>query len=181
MDEQGIMLPDGGDSFFDPSDPGAAMEIESRRQAMLHQQHLARQRAKAQQEQMRREMGIPSPEEHARQVAEGQRQAARPQAVDLSRAGGAAAGVRQAANLHNAVFDPQTNSVQPGRPQRAQPQPGGGGQPAQLHGKPVFKMPAQTLDRPEAVQRKHGEPAPSPVQMNPAAGGVNPNFRPKGS
>ena len=182
VDEQGILLPDGGDSFFDPSDPGQAMEIEARRQAMLHQQHLARQRAKAQEEQMRREMGIPSAQEHARQMAEGQRQASRPNAVDLSKpAGGAAAGVRQAANLHNAVFDPQTNSVQPGRPQRAQPQPGGAGKPAELHGKPVFKMPAQTLDRPEAPKRKHGEPAPGPVQMNPSAGGRNPNFRPKGS
>lgn len=182
VDQQGILLPDGGDSFFDPSDPGQAMEIEARRQAMLHQQNLARQRAKAQEEQMRREMGIPSAQEHARQMAESQRQASRPNAVDLSRNVGAApAGLRQAANLHNAVFDPGTNSVQSGRPQRAQPQQTAPGKPAELHGKPVFKMPAQTLDRPEATQRKHGDPAPGPVQMNPSAGGRNPNFRPKGS
>jgi hypothetical protein len=182
VDERGIMLPDGGDSFFDPSDPAQAMEVESRRQAMLRQQHIARQRAQEQQEQMRREMGMPSEQELRAQMAEGQRQANRPNAVDLSgpNMGGAVDSVRQAANLHNAVADNRQSAVQPGRPQRAQPQPQPRGQPAQLHGKPVYKMPAQTLERPEKG-RQHGDPAQGPMQMNPQAGGRNPNFRPKGS
>lgn len=182
VDEQGIMLPDGGDSFFDPSDPAEAMAIESRRQAMLHQQHLARQRAKAQEAQMRRELGIPSPEEHAKQMMENQRQNSRPNAVDLSgpSPGRSVDTLREAANLHNAVRDANTGSVRPGRPNRARPTAAPQGKPAELHGKPVYKMPTQTLDRPEN-ERRHGDPAPGPVQMNPSAGGRNPNFRPKGS
>jgi hypothetical protein len=165
------------------------MEIESRRQAMLHQQHVARQRAQAEQERLRHEAGMPSEKELAAQLAEGQRQANRPKAVDLTTPspGAAVSSLRQAANLQNAVPDTRGGAVHPGRPQRAVPQPQGGGQPAQLHGKPVYKMPAQTLERPERPEpqqtsRQHGEPAPGPAQtLNPTAGGRNPNFRPKGS
>jgi len=192
MDEQGIWLPHEGDSFFDPSDPGQAMEIESRRQALLHQQHMARERAKAQEAQMRREMGIPTQQEMARQRMEDERQNQRPNAVDLSGSqpgqnvgSGRSTGpsvdtLRQAANLQDAVKDANAGSVRPGRPTRARPQAQAPGKPAELHGKPVYKMPTQTLDRPQK-ERKHGEPAPGPVQMNPTAGGRNPNFRPKGS
>ena len=182
-DEQGILLPDEGDSFFDPSDPGQAMEIEARRQAMLHQQHIARQRAQAEQERLRREMGVPSEQEMAEQMAEGQRQANRPKAVDLSgpSPGSSVDSLRQAANLQNAVADNRGAAVRPGRPQRAQPQAQPQGQPAQLHGKPVYKMPAQTLERPQTT-RAHGDPPPGPAQpLNPTAGARNPNFRPKGS
>lgn len=183
VDERGIMLPPDGDSFFDPADPGQAMEVETRRQAMLHQQHIARQRAQAEQEKMRQEMGMPTAQEQAAQMAEGQRQAARPNAVDLSSekmAGGAVDSLRQAANLHNAVADNRAGSVRAGRPQQPRPQAQEGGGPAQLHGKPVYKMPAQTLERSEKP-RQHGEPPQSPLKMNPTAGGRNPNFRSKGS
>jgi hypothetical protein len=181
-DERGRPMPDGGDSFFDPSDPGRALEVENRRLAMMRAEQVARERAKAQQDQMRREMGMPTEQELAQQVMERNRESARPNAVDMSKVGGAAAGVRQAANLHNAVFDGQAGSVQPGRPGRgARPQPGAQGKPATLHGKPVYKMQPQTLDRPEAQQRQHGEDAPGPMQLNRPAGGRNPNFRPKGS
>lgn len=178
VDRQGIMRPQGGDSFFDPSDPGRAVEIESRRQAMLHQQSVARQRAQEEQERLRREAGMPSEQEIAAQVAEGQREANRPKAVDLSgpSPGGAVSSLRQAANLQNAVPDTRGGAVRSGRPQRAQPQAAGGGQPAQLHGKPVYKMPTQTLERPEDT-RQHGQPAPGPVKMNPTTGARNPNFR----
>ena len=181
-DEAGIMLPNEGDSFFDPSDPGQAMEVEARRQAMLRQQHVARQRAQEEQERLRREAGIPSEQEQAAEMAEHLRQNSRPNAVDLSgpSPGGAVSSLRQAANLQNAVPDTRAGAVRSGRPQRAQPQAAGGGQPAQLHGKPVYKMPTQTLERPEDA-RQHGQPAAGPVKMNPTSGARNPNYRPKGS
>jgi len=179
VDSRGIMRPDGGDSFFDPSDPGQALAIEERRQMMLRQQQIARQRAKAEEDRLRREAGIPTAEEHAAQMAQGQREANRPKAVSLTTPspGGAVDSLRQAANLQNAVADNRQGAVHAGRPRQAPPQSQGAGQPAKLHGKPVFKMPAQTLERPETT-RQHGEPAPGPAQaLNPTAGGRNPNFR----
>jgi len=183
VDERGIVLPNHGDSFFDPSDPEEAMRIETQRLAHLQQQQQAQKRAQAEQQRLREEAGMPSPEEHARQMQQAQRDAGRPKAVNLTSAGPALDSVRQAANLHNAVADAGAGSIQSGRPQRARPQPQsqpGSNQPAQLHGKPVYKMEPQTLERREAP-RQHGEPAKGPMQMNPSGGARNPNFRPKGS
>lgn len=173
-DEQGISLPHEGDSFFDPSDPEAAMAAESRRQAQMHQRHLAKQRAAAQQRQAREAMGIPSDEEIQAERMNSDRAARSPKGVRLDKSPG---GLRSAANVRDAVFDGGAGSIRSGRPQ---PQPvAREGQAATLHGKPVYKMPAQTLDRPQhEQQRQHGEPAPGPVRINtPAPGGRQSKFR----
>jgi len=184
VDERGIPLPNDGDSFFDPSDPDAALAAETHRLQMFHAQNQERKRQQAEQARAREAMGIPNDQQFAQEQLRAQQDNNRPKAVDLSRpVGNAVQSVRQAANVHNAVADPRTNSVVPGRPRQqvepTQQRPGQPPKPAQLHGKPVYKMPTQTLDRPEN-QRQHGEPAPGPVQVNPSAGGRNPNFVRKG-
>lgn len=175
LDEQGVPVPHGGDSFFDPADPEQAMEAEAQRQAVLHQRHLARQRAAAKQRQMHEEMGIPNEDQMTAERLAEDRAAKSPKGVRLDKSPG---GLRSAANASDAVFDSGAGSVRSGRPQPQAAQKGGG-TPAQMHGKPVFKMPTQNLDRPEREhQRQHGEPAPSPVRINsPAPGGRQTKFR----
>jgi len=174
FDQDGIPLPHGGDSFFDPTDPDEAMAAESRRQAILHQRRLAKQRAEKVQQRMREEIGMPTEEEMAAERLREDRAAKSPKGVRLD---GQTEGLRAAANLNDAVFDSGAGSVRTGRPGQPQPQPGGQGKPAQLHGKPVYKMPTQTLDRPER-ERKHGEPPESPVRVNnPSVGGRQTKFR----
>lgn len=181
LDEQGVPLPHDGDSFFDPSDPDAALAAEAQRQSHLHAQHLRRQRQQKMQRQRAEELGMPTPADVARERVQRQRDAGKPQATSLDPR---TSGLRQAANLHDHVFDAGGGRQQTGRPQRAQPQaPAGRPQaPATLHGKPVYKMPTQTLEKPskqqrEEVAREHGEPAPSPMQVNPPAGGRQAKFR----
>jgi len=181
VDEQGFGLPHDGDSFFDPSDPDAALAAESVRQSQLHAANLRRQREQKMARQRAEEMGMPSREDLARQQQRRQRDAGRPQATSLDRR---TAGLREAANLHDHVFDAGGGREHAGRPQRAQPQPPPGRPqaPATLHGKPVYKMPTQTLEKPtrqrrEEAAREHGDPAPSPVQINPPAGGRQDKFR----
>lgn len=171
VDQQGITLPHDGDSFFDPADPDAALAAETQRQAELHHRHLQRQRQMEMERRQREAMGLPSETEMARERAEGERQTRLPKATSLD----SKTGLRAAANVRDAVFDAGAGQVRSGRPQ-PQPQPSGAGAPAKLHGKPVYKMPTQTLDRPQ-TQREHGEPAPSPVKVNAPAGGRQGKFR----
>jgi hypothetical protein len=194
VDEQGFALPHEGDSFFDPSDPDAAMAAEAKRQAQLHAHHMRSQREKKMAQQRAEAMGMPSREDAARQVQQRQRDAGRPSAVSLDPR---TSGLREAANLQDQVFDTGAGRQQTARPQRTQPQQaqpthpqpaGRPGAPATtLHGKPVYKMPTQVLDRParqrhaEAVERQHGDAPPGPVQINPAAGGRQDKFRAPGS
>jgi hypothetical protein len=181
MDEQGISFPHDGDSFFDPTDPDAAMAAEARRQAQLHASHLRRQREQKMARQRAEEMGMPSREDLARSQQQRQRDSGRPNATRLDTR---TAGLREAANLHDQVFDAGGGNQQTGRPQRAQPQQAQGrpNAPATLHGKPVFKMPTQTLDKSsrqqrEEVVREHGDAPPSPVQINPTVGARQSKFR----
>lgn len=195
VDEQGFALPHEGDSFFDPSDPDAAMAAEAKRQAQLHAHHMRRQREKKMAQQRAEAMGMPSREEVARQAQQRQRDTGRPSAVNLDPR---TSGLREAANLQDQVFDTGAGRQQTARPQRAQPQQpahpthpqpaGRPGAPATtLHGKPVYKMPTQVLEKParqrhaEAVERQHGDAPPGPVQINPAAGGRQDKFRGPGS
>ena len=172
VDQQGVLLPHDGDSFFDPADPDEALAAETQRQAQLHHQHMQRQRQVEMERRQREELGIPTEAELARERQEGRRQTTLPKATSLDKTG-----LRAAANVHNAVFDAGAGQVRSGRPQAA-PSPGGQGVPAQLHGKPVYKMPTQTLDRPaKETQREHGDPAPSPVKINAPAGGRQGKFR----
>lgn len=176
VDEQGIELPHDGDSFFDPSDPDAALAAETRRQAMLHQRNLQRMREKKMAAQKAEALGVPTSAELARQRLRAQQEQNRPQATNLD-VDPRTAGLRQAANLQDQMIDTGAGRVQRGRPQQPQPQSGPRRDvPAKLHGKDVYKMPTQTLDRPEH-RRQHGEPPESPVQVNPAAGGVQDKFR----
>jgi hypothetical protein len=175
-DEQGIELPHDGDSFFDPADPDAALEAEARRQSSLHQRNLQKQREKKQQQQRADELGIPTSADLARERLRAQQESGRPKATSLD-VDPRTAGLREAANLNDQMVDAGAGRVRSGRPQPSAPQPvQGRGAPAQLHGKPVFKMPAQTLDRPER-QRQHGEPPDSPIQINAPGGARNPKFR----
>ena len=172
LDKMGIPIPHEGDSFFDPSDPEEAMAAEGHRQAVMRQRHLAKERAEAEQRRLREEMGIPSEETMTAQRIQENRSSQSPRGVNLDRSPG---GLRSAANLNDAMMDANAGSVRSGRPN--QPQAPGPGTPAQLHGKPVYKMPAQYLDRPQS-QRQHGDPAESPVKINnPSAGGRQPKFR----
>jgi hypothetical protein len=175
LDKQGIPEPHGGDSFFDPSDPEQAMAAEAQRQAVLHQRHIAKQRQAAKQRQMQEEMGIPTQDQMNAERMAADRASQSPRGVNLDTSPG---GLRSAANVSDAVMDSGAGSMQSGRPKQ-QPQPAQGGTPARMHGKPVFKMPAQNLDRPEREnQRQHGEPAPSPVKINtPSPGGRQSKFR----
>jgi hypothetical protein len=177
MDPRDIPLPHDGDTFFDPGDPEEAVRAETRRQVMLRRQQIAREQEKRELAERRAEMGMPTSAAQARAQAEAQSRDNRPAgAVSLDQR---TSGLREAANVHDATFDTGGGRVQSGRPQRAQPQPTpqGPAAPAKLHGKPVFKMPAQTLDRPQ--QRRRGDPIdPEPgVQINPPAGGRNEQFR----
>jgi len=183
FDEQGIVLPHDGDSFFDPSDPEAAMAAEAERQAQLHAANIRRQREKKMAQQRAEAIGVPTSADMARERLRSQQDAGHPNANRLDPR---TAGLREAANLQDQVFDTGAGRQQTGRPQRAQPQqaPGQPGAPATLHGKPVYKMPTQTLDKSRKQQaeesahaRQHGEPAPSPVQVNPAGGGRQDKFR----
>jgi hypothetical protein len=176
-DEQGIELPHDGDSFFDPADPDAALEAEARRQSHLHQRNLQRAREKKMQQQRAEELGVPTSADLARQRMRAQQESGKPQATRLD-VDPRTQGLREAANLNDQIADAGAGRIRSGRPQAAAPSPvqGRGGGPAQLHGKPVYKMPAQTLDRPERA-RQHGESLDSPMQINPPGGAANPKFR----
>jgi hypothetical protein len=176
-DEQGIELPHDGDSFFDPADPDAALEAEARRQSHLHQRNLQRAREKKMQQQRAEELGIPTSADLARQRMRAQQDSSQPTATRLD-VDPRTRGLREAANLNDQMVDAGAGRMRSGRPQAAAPTPvqGRGGGPAQLHGKPVYKMPAQTLDRPERA-RQHGESPDSPMQINPPGGATNPKFR----
>jgi hypothetical protein len=176
VDRQGIELPHDGDSFFDPSDPEAAIEAETRRQAALHAHNLRRQRERKMQQQRAEAMGMPSEAEMARERQRAQQESSRPRGA--TRLDPRTANLRQAANLSDQMFDAGAGRQQSARP-HPQPQPGGPAKPATLHGKPVYQMPTQTLDKPsrDQVQREHGEPAPSPIQINPTVGARQSKFR----
>lgn len=184
-DRQGIELPPEGDSFFDPSDPDGALEAETRRFMALHHRKLARDRERAAQAEQAREMGMPTQEQMARDRMRGQRDAGRPQATNLDPR---VQGLRQAANLQNHVPDTRANQEHTGRPRRAQPQANPnarapGAAPATLHGKEVYKMPTQTLERPARarpgeVDSNAGRPQTGRPQVNPEPGGVQDKFRP---
>lgn len=180
LDEQGIELPHEGDSFFDPSDPDAALAAETQRQAHLHAANLRRQREQKMARQRAEAMGMPTSAEVAKERLQAQRDAGRPAATRLDPR---TAGLREAANTSDHVFDTGAGRQQTGRPQRAQPQAPSNptSAPATLHGKPVYKMPTQTLDRsarrrPEA-EGEGAEAPPNPVQINPTAGGRQSKFR----
>jgi hypothetical protein len=143
-DQQGIENPYDGDSFFDPSDPEQAIAAEARRQAQLHARNMQRQREQKMERQRAEAMGMPTQQEMAQQQRQAQQRAQAPQgAVNLD---AKTQGLRQAANLQNQTFNSQGGQERVGRPQRTQPQAVQKG-PAKLHGKPVYKMPTQTLDK----------------------------------
>jgi hypothetical protein len=173
VDRMGIELPPDGDSFFDPTEPDAALAAEERRFAALHRRNQQRQAEREAAAQQRREMGMPTDAEIARQAMRGQQTAAQPAATRLDPR---VSGLREAANLQDQVFDSRAGQQVTGRPQRTQPQPAPGGKAATLHGKPVFKMPAQTLEKPQ-TDRRHGEPPPGPMQVNPVGGSRQSKFR----
>jgi len=173
VDSQNIPLPHGGDSFFDPTDPDEAMEIEAHRQEMLHRQHILRQRERRLEEQRREALGMPSAAEAARKAQEAQRQAQVPQKA--ARLDPRTSSLREAANVSDAVFDAGTGSIQSARPPTPRSQRSGKGTTATLHGKPVYKMPPQTLERKEATGTPdQGEPM---VPINPPPGSRNERFR----
>jgi len=165
-EETGIPLPHDGDSFFDPTDPDEALRSETRRQALLRQQHQERQRARQEHENARAEAGLPTTADRAAQAREAQRRGGRPQATSLDTR---TEGMRAASNINDALVDGRAGAVRTGKPQ---PPRSGQDPPVQLHGKPVFKMPAQTLDRPNAHGRGNDPPT-----VNPTPGARNERFR----
>lgn len=167
-DQRGIPLPHEGDSFFDPADPDAALAAESRRQVALHQQQQERKRQQEESQRARDEAGLPDLQAIARDLVKDRGRAGAPSTS--ARVDGVTGGLRAAANLSNAVFDGGAQSVRAGRPAAPVAAPGVGGVPAQLHGRPVFKMPAQTLERSET-------PEAQPGVVNPEGGARNPRFR----
>ncbi len=176
FDERGQTMPLGGDSFFDPSDPDAALAMETRRQAQLIRE--GRQRSQeqtarsAEQAARRAEMGLPDAREITRATA------ARTSGVPRAAASldPVTGSLRAAANTSNAVLDAGAGAVRSGRP-AVRPTGGAPGVPAQLHGKPVYQTPTQVLDR--SVRSDPSAPPSAPV--NPAGGSHNPKFRPPGS
>ena len=176
-DQREIPLPHEGDTFFDPADPEAAVAAETQRQIMLQRQQAAREQKRQEMLKRRAEMEMPTSAEQARQRMTAEQADQRPTgAVTLDPR---TQGLREAANLNDATFDAGAGSVRSGRPVRTEPQPvaAGGGTPAKLHGKPVYKRPAETLERPQNP-RHRGAPEPeAPAQINPGVGGHNPNFR----
>lgn len=175
LDEHGIELPHEGDSFFDPADPDAALAAESRRQAAFRKKATERAREKKEMADRRAELGVPTNAELARERMRAQQDGGRPQATRLD-VDPRTAGLRHAANLTDQMADTGAGRIRSGRPATPAPTPGRAGAPAQLHGKPVWQMPPQTLERPERA-RQHGEPPDSPIQINPPPGGQNPRFR----
>ena len=173
VDAQNIPVPHDGDSFFDPTEPDEAMEAETRRQAVLHRQHVQRQRERKLEAQRREALGLPSEAEMARQTKEASRRSEAPQGA--VRIDPRTASLRDAANLSDSVFDTGAGSIQ-----SARPAPSARGAPAsqgaQLHGKPVYKMPTQTLDRSQKAAGREDAPAEA-VQVNPRAGSRNEKFR----
>lgn len=169
VDEQGIELPYDGDTFFDPTDPAAAMAAEGRRQAMLHARNLQRAREKKMAAQRSETLGTPTSADLAKERLRAQQERAHPPAVSLGH-DPRTAGLRQAANLQDQMVDSGAGRVQTARPQQP---PSQRQSPTQLHGRPVYKMPAQTLDRPQNT-RSSDEP---PVPINPTPGGRQSKFR----
>lgn len=109
---------------------------------------------------------MPTQQEMAQQQRQAQQRAQAPQgAVNLN---AQTQGLRQAANLQDQMFNSQGGRERVGRPQRTQPQAVQKG-PAKLHGKPVYKMPTQTLDKPAAGSADGGA-------VNPEAGGRQSKF-----
>ena len=169
-DSHGIPDPYKGDSFFDPADPegDAAVAAESERQAALYREHLERQAERSEMEKQRRELGI-----EGRQAQRPPQET--PQATDLSTRAPAPSpgGLRQAVNTSDQVFDSGAGDIQTGRPKRPTP--------AEVEGTPVFKMPTQTLDKPQHKRDGRGNIVrQGPAQGMPAeqAGGSrNPRFK----
>ena len=143
------------------------------RQAVLHRQHVQRQRERKLEAQRREALGLPSEAEMARQTKEASRRSEAPQGA--VRIDPRTASLRDAANLSDSVFDTGAGSIQ-----SARPAPSARGAPAsqgaQLHGKPVYKMPTQTLDRSQKAAGREDAPAEA-VQVNPRAGSRNEKFR----
>lgn len=150
-----------GDSFLDMSDPDAAIQVEARRQALLHQQNLRRTQERQEAAQRAAELGLPTSADLARQRLRAQQEASRPRnAVNLDTR---TAGLRQAANTQNQIMDSGASRIQRGGPKPSK---------AELHGKPVYKMPPQTLERSE-----RGQPS-KPLTLDPEVGGVQERFVP---
>lgn len=166
----GIPDPHEGHSFFDPADPEAAIYEEGIRQERIYaqQQKAARERK----EQDRRLQ-----EENHRKIVEARtrRQSAPPPGPvhDVSKLGGKTrdpAGLRTALNTQNAVAQSSQPQIRSASSQR----------PAQLNGKDVFRMDAQTLDR-RAKQAYQESDTPPGVIDAPPQGSQNPRFRGAGN
>lgn len=171
-----VARPSDGDSFFDPTDPDAALAEENARQQVLHQHRLQREQEQQAQREAREAAGIEDPQLAAREFQrDSQRASASPRSA--ARLDARTGGLRSAANTNNAVFDAGANSIRSGRP-TARPRPPerpgvAGGAPATLHGKQVYKMSGtQVLDR--SSREQASEPLPP---INPEGGSRNRNFR----
>lgn len=162
----GYELPLDGDTFYDPADPDAALEAETRRQMELHRDHQERKRAVQAQQEARDKAGMQDPRVAARDLARRQEQAER--RPGRQQTGQLPGGLREAASTRDAVFDAGAGSVRAGRPQVRPTAPERPGAPARLHGKEVHVMPRQELERP--VQQRM--PA-----IDPQGSSVNTRFR----
>lgn len=189
VDRQGIELPPDGDSFFDPSDPGDALQAEARRFAQLHVRNKQREAERAAAAEQAREMGMPSEAEMARERMNTSRSNARPAAASVDTPQSARnldprlTGLRQAANLQDQVVDTGVGRQRSGRPQRApvQPNPNAhlpGAAPAKLHGKEVYKMPTQTLEKSAKAQARDNPTPNQNVRVNPSLGARQSKFKP---
>jgi hypothetical protein len=178
FDQQGIPRPLEGDSFFDPADPDAALAAESARQGELHRRHIQRQQEQAARRAAAEAAGMPDPATVARDITrDTQRSSSTPRGA--TRLDARTDGLRAAANANDAVFDGNANQIRSGRPISRPRPPERPGQPALLHGKPVYKMSqTQILDRP-ARERAAEAPAPAvSATINPEGGHArNQKFR----
>lgn len=174
FDANGQSMPLGGDSFFDPSDPDAAVEIEMRRHAAIQRELRERKAQQEEESRLRDERGEPDPREAARDLLRGtQRNSGPPPGV---RADPRMSGLRAAANTSNQVLDGGAGQIRSGRPEVPLPTPSSS-TPTRFRGKEVHRMPTQELDRPA---REHSPVVPAIV--NPPLGSANPHFRrPKSS
>lgn len=146
VDRHGFELPHEGDSFYDSSDPDAAIEVETRRQAALIREKAERDQRLEAEAAARDAKGRPDPRVEARDMMR-KRQRVGEVPKGATSVGRPVENLREAANLNDAVFDAGGGKIMRGRP--AQPAPsGGGGKPVRLHGKEVHRMPTQTLERP---------------------------------
>ncbi len=159
----GIPDPHEGHSFMDTSDPEAAIYEEGRRQEMIYQQQqerAAREReAKAQRHEEQKKLLAAKARRPQQRPAGG--------ATDVSQLGGRASkdpGLRQALNTQNAV----SHGNQP-------PIRSAATKPAQLGGKDVYALDAQTLDR-RAKQERQGAPAGG-IDQPGGVGSLNPRFK----